>query len=200
MTISEARRMNEAIFEWLSRPRPPRYWRPEGRIDYARAGKAWHALLGVPRLTPDGEDFAGWLRVRGTGRTRKAAHSALRHQLNRHGGIYRLALTVDLERIFRDTVNDWTRRKMKEDGLFRRIMPPGPVDHAGRVLKKAFAGWGPDGKATFKMVAVDRDGKHHEPVRHTWAGLAAGTTGRIRVTDAGLDAALAADPPVKRVD
>jgi hypothetical protein len=186
VTISEARRMNEAIFAALADPEPL-FWRPRRRA--IKVGETWHVWLAIPRLTPDGEDSLRDLVVRGTGRTIRAAESDMRRRLNRHGRLYRLALTIDLRARAVGALNEFTRMKMKEGGILRRMMPMVPIDHVGRVLKEVFAGWGPDGKATFKVVAVDRDGKYHEPVTGEW-GAAPGPASAAQVrraADIGKD-------------
>lgn len=177
-----AGRLNDAFWARLYEPG---YWRPRRRA--IRVGKTWHVWLAVPRLTPDGEDLAPDLVVRGTGRTVRAAAADMHRRLNRHGRLYRRALTIDMKARAGSAFNAFIRAKMREEGFARRIMPPIEVDELSREVKEVFAGWGPDGKATFKAVVVDRHGKVVTAPR------------RVRATDAELDAAIAADPPVKLV-
>jgi hypothetical protein len=164
VTISEAQRMNEAIFAALADPEPL-FWRPQRRA--IKVGKTWHVWLAIPRLTPDGEDFLRDLVVRGTGRTIRAAESDMRRRLNRHGRLYRLALTIDLRARAVGTVSDWTRKKMKEDGIIRRILPS-IGDFMQRKMRE---------DSFIRRIVPPLD-----------------------ITNAELDAAIAADPPVKQVD
>jgi hypothetical protein len=142
--------VNDLLFEGLlSRLelREPICWVP--RVDYTRIGKGWWASLCVP----DPELVYRRSHIfKGYGRTRRAALADLRHRLGKAEDLLRRARVLDLGGIAIDAVNDFTRIKMREDGFFRRIMPPTRLDTWQTPVRRQFAGWGPDGEATFRYV------------------------------------------------